>query len=66
MTENDRLLRRILRRIQDHGYYHSIDLALIEWFTTNASVQEISEKYVVKPNAMYRQKSRIAHMEETV
>jgi len=64
LSKNDRLIYRILGRIRDHGYYHPIDLALLEWFMTNGSVHEICVKYLVTPNAMYRQKSRIVHMKD--
>jgi sugar diacid utilization regulator len=64
MTEKDKLLKRLLTRIQQHGYYHQVDVALVDWFTTNASVQEIGKKYLVHPNAMYQQKSRLARQEE--
>lgn len=58
-TLKDRLLRQLLTQIQAHGYYHQIDVALVDWFTTNASVTEVSEKYLVSPNAMYQHKSRL-------
>lgn len=66
MTEKDKLLRRLLRRIQAHGFYHQVDVALVDWFLTNASVKEISEKYLVHPNAMYQQKSRLARQQEDI
>jgi hypothetical protein len=59
MTEKDRLLRRALRRIQEHGYYHRMDIALITWFTSDASVKEICARYDVSPAAIYKQKSRL-------
>lgn len=63
MTEKDKLLRRLLTRIQAHGYYHQVDVALVDWFTTNASVKEISAKYLIQPNAMYQQRSRLTRQE---
>ncbi len=55
MTEKDRLLCRLLARIHEHGYYHQVDVALVDWFLTNASVREICKKYLVRPDALYQQ-----------
>ncbi len=43
MTEKDTLLRRLLARIREHGYYHQVDVALVDWFIGNASVKEICQ-----------------------
>ena len=64
MTEKDKLLRLVLRRIQAHGYYHHTDLALVDWFTGNASVKEICTKYDVSSDALYQHKSRLARQQE--
>ena len=64
ITEKDRLLRQLLVRIQTHGYYHQVDVALVDWFTTNANVKEISAMYLVTENAMYQQKSRLTRQEQ--
>ena len=66
MSDKDELLRRVLRRIQAHGYYHEIDVALLDWFLSNASVQEICEKYDVRPHTLYQQKSRLARQRQEV
>lgn len=63
MTEKDKLLKRLLAKIQQRGYYHHIELALADWFTGNASVKEISAKYDVRPDALYTQRSRLARQE---
>lgn len=64
MSEKDTLLRRLLARIREHGYYHHIDLALVDWFVGNASVKEICEKHLVTPDALYQQRSRLARQGE--
>lgn len=64
MTEKDKLLLRLLRRIQAHGYYHRIDVALLDHLLSNASVKEICEKYDdVSPDALYQHRSRLARQE---
>ena len=63
MTEKDRLLYRLLARIHEHGYYHQVDVALVDWFLTNTSVKEVCEKYLVQPDALYQQRSRLRKME---
>lgn len=65
MTEKDKLLRRLLARIRDHGYYHHIDMALV-WCIGNASVKEICEKHLVSPDALYQQRSRLARQQEPI
>ncbi len=64
MTEKDKLLRRLLARICEHGYYHQVDVALVDWFSGNATVKEISEKHLVTSDALYQQKSRLARQEK--
>lgn len=65
MTKKDKLLHLLLSRIQAHGYYHRVDVALLDWLLGNASVKEICEKYEdVSPNAFYQQKSRLSRMME--
>ena len=64
MTEKDRLLCRLLARIRERGYYHQVDVALVDWFLTNASVKEVCEKYLVRPDALYQQRSRLARLME--
>ncbi len=63
MTEKDKLLCRLLRRIQAHGFYHHVDVALVDWFTGNASVKEICAKYDVSPAALYQHKLRLIRQE---
>ena len=59
MNKNEQLLITLLERIKMHGYVHNIDRALVDLWTTNATVKEISERYSVSTNAIYRHKSRI-------
>jgi len=66
MTEKDNLLRRLLRRIQAHGYYHHVDVALVDWFTGNASVKEVCAKYDVSPDALYQHRSRLTRQDTAV
>lgn len=66
MTEKDKLLKRLLAKIQQRGYYHHTDLALVEWFSGNASVKEICEKHLVSSYALYQQKSRLARQQEPI
>ena len=63
MTEKDKLLYRLLRKIQAQGYYHPIDVALLDWLLSSASVKEVSAKYEIRPQAFYKQKSRLARRE---
>ena len=65
MTDTDMLLRRLLRRIQEHGYYHHTDEILVEWLTGNASIKAICAKYhTITPDALYKQKERLAQQEQ--
>ena len=66
MTEKDKLLLRLLRRIQAHGYYHHVDVALVEWFTGNASVKEVCAKYDVSSDALYQHRSRLTRQDMKV
>ena len=66
MNEKDTLLLRHLRRIQAHGYYHEIDVAVLDWFLSNRSVAEICAKYDVRPHTLYQQKSRLARQRQEV
>ena len=64
MTEKDKLLLRLLRRIQAHGYYHRIDVALLDHLLGNESVKEVCAKYDdVSPEALYKHKSRLTRQE---
>jgi hypothetical protein len=63
MSEKDKLLLRLLRKIRAHGYYHHADVALVDWFTSNAPLKEICAKYDVSPEALYKQRSRLARQE---
>ena len=64
MSEKDRLLLRLLRKIQARGYYRHVDMALVDWFVGNASVKEICAKYDVGPDALYQHRSRLARQED--
>lgn len=64
MDEKDKLLRRLLTRIHKYGYYHLTDIALVELFTSDMSVKEISQKYLVTSSVLYQQKSRLARQSE--
>ena len=66
MTEKDKLLLRLLRRIQAHGYYHHVDVALVEWFTGNASMKEVCAKYDVSSDALYQHRSRLRRQDMAV
>lgn len=66
MTEKDKLLRLVLRRIQENGYYHHTDVALVDWFVGNTSVKEVGAKYGIHPNALYQHKSRLVRQQEDI
>jgi hypothetical protein len=66
MTEKDNLLLRLLKKIQVQGYYHHTDVALVEWFTGNASVKEVCTKYDVSPAALYQHRSRLIRQRQEV
>lgn len=63
MIDRDTLLRRLLRRIQQHGYYHAVDVALVEWLSGDGKIKQSAEKHLVNPNALYKQVERLKKQE---
>lgn len=63
LIDRDILLRRLLRRIQQHGYYHQVDIAMVDFLTGDKKAVAIAEQYLVQPAAIYKQVERLKKQE---
>ena len=64
MIDRDTILRRLLRRIQQHGYYHHTDVAMVELLTDGGRTREVAEKHLLKPDTLYKQMERLRKQED--